>query len=104
MQSGSPRKKIEGLEYKPYFFIPDLSQLIVFHIAGQFTVQVVKPLGRRIQAADQVHQSRLPGARRTHDGDVLPALDLDIDSRHSVYFLISHDIRLPKIVRLDNDA
>ena len=61
------------------------------------------PLRRRIEAADQVHQGRFARTGRTHDGDILAALDLDIDTGDRVDLLIAHDVRLPQIVRADDD-
>ena len=62
------------------------------------------PLRRRIQAADQVHQRRFARTGRTHDRDILAALDLDVDAGDRIDLLIAHDVRLPQIVRTDDDV
>src|SRR5690606_26662994 len=43
-------------------------------------VALVGTAGGRVQAADQVHQGGLAGARWPHDGDELAALDTQVDA------------------------
>ena len=52
---------------------------------------------RRVEAADQVHQRRLAGARRPHDRDVFAALDCDRDPAQGVDLLLAHHVGLPEI-------
>ena len=57
------------------------------------------PLRGRVQAADQVHQRGLAGARRAHDGDVLVALDAQVDAAQGMHLLLRpHVVGLPQVV------
>jgi hypothetical protein len=87
VQRRGARQQVEGLEHEADFLVADARQFVVRHVADQVAVDVVLPAGRRIQTADQVHQGRLARARRTHDGDILAALDLDIDAGNGVDLL-----------------
>ena len=104
VQRGGARQQVERLENEADFLVADARQLVVGHRADQVAVDVVLALGRRIQAADQVHQRRLARAGRAHDGDILAALDLDVDTGDRVDLLVAHDVRLPQIVRADDDS
>ena len=104
MQRSGAREQVEGLKNEADFLVADARQLVIRHVADQVAVDVVLPAGRRIEAADQVHQGRFARPRRAHDRDVLAALDLDIHSGHGVNLGIAHDIGLPEIVGADDDA
>ena len=78
--------------------------IVIRHIADQVAVDEVFAPGRRVETADQVHEGGFPGARRSHDRDVLAALDFDIDTGDRVDLLVAHDIGLPEIFRFDDDA
>ena len=104
VQRGGAREQVEGLENEADFLVADARQLVVDHLADQIAVDVVLALGRRVETADQVHQGRFARPGRSHDRDVLAALDLDIDAGNGVDLLVAHDVGLPEIVGADDDA
>jgi hypothetical protein len=74
------RQQIESLKNKTDFAVADFGQLIVVHLADLAAVEFVSAGGRRVQAAEQVHQGGFAGAGRPHDGDVFAALDFQRDA------------------------
>ncbi len=95
-------QQVEGLEDEADFLVADARQLVVVEFADQLAVEPVLALGRRIEAADQVHQRRLAGARRAHDGDVLVVPDAEIDAAQRVHLLLrAHVVGPPQV--LDDD-
>ena len=101
MERGGARQQVEGLEDEPDLLVANASQLVVVHLADLLLVEKVGALAGCVEAADQVHQRRLAGTRRPHDGDVLAAFDRDRDTLERVNLLIAHDVGLPQISRLD---
>src|SRR5664279_2750876 len=61
-------QKIKCLEYKPDLFIPDLSQLIIIHLANTDAVKIIFTGSRSIQATKDVHESRFTRSRWAHYG------------------------------------
>ena len=104
MQRCGAGQQIERLEYESDFFVANAGQLIVGHRADEIAVDEVLAPGRCIETSDQVHQSRFAGTRRSHDRDVLAALDLDVHAGDGVDLLVAHDVGLPEIVRPDDDV
>src|SRR6187401_1805345 len=98
VQRGGPGEQVERLEDEPDLLVADAGELVVVHLAHLLVVQQVGALGRRVEAADQVHQRRLAGAGRTHDRDVLAAADLDVHAAQGVHFLFAHHVRLPQVL------
>src|SRR6185503_16541575 len=64
-------------------------------------VQVVAAFGGRIETADEVHQCRLAAARRAHDGDVVAALDVEVDAVERPHLLGAHLVDLAHVAQLD---
>ena len=81
VQRGGAGQQVEGLEDEADFLVADAGELVVVEFADQLAVEPVLALGRRVEAADQVHQRRLAGAGRSHDGDVLVVLDAQMRRR-----------------------
>ena len=104
LESGKARQEIEGLEHEADLLVPDARQFVVVHAADQAPVDVVASLCRGVETADQVHQGRLAGARRTHDGDVLVALDPQVDPAKRMHLLRAHVVGLPQVVGTDHAA
>ena len=98
VQGGGAGQQIEGLEDEADFLVADARKLIVVEITDQLAVQPIAALGRRIEAADEVHQRGLAGAGRSHDGDILVVADLQRDSAQSVHLLLrAHVVGAPQI-------
>src|SRR5207253_5198439 len=82
-------------------FVADPRQLVVVHLADLLAVEEIRSFGRRIEAANQVHQRRLAGAGRPHDRHVLAALDVDRYAAEGVNLLGPHHVGLPQIARFN---
>jgi len=103
VQRRRARQQVERLENEPNLFVADARELIVAHRADQVAINEVLAPAWRIQAADQVHQGRFARTGRTHNRDILAALDLNVDTGDRIDLLITHDVRLPQVVRPDDD-
>ena len=102
VQRAGAGQQVEGLEDEADFLVADAGQLVVIQFADQLTVEPVVALGRRIEAADQVHERGLAGARRAHDGHVFVVLDAQGDAAQGLHLLLrAHVVGAPQI--LDDD-
>jgi hypothetical protein len=97
-------RSVERLEDETDLAVADGGKLVVIELADQAPRQPVVSLGRRIQAADQIHKRGFPRARGSHDRDVLALADEDVHAPQSVQLLGSHLVGLPEILGLDDDA
>ena len=103
MQRGGAGQQVEGLEDEADLLVANAGEFVVIEFADHLAVEPVETLARRIEAADQVHQRRLAGSRRTHDGDILVALDTQVHATQRVYLLFgAHVIGLPEIFGADD--
>src|SRR5204863_3216345 len=64
---------------------PNLRELVAAEARDVLTVDEIAPFGRRVEAAEQVHERRLAGAGRAHDGEELAALDRNADATQRVH-------------------
>ena len=101
LQSGGAGQQIEGLEDEADLLVADLGQVIIGHGGRQLAVQFIGAMGRRVQAADDVHHGGFAGSRRTHDGHVLPSSDLHGDAIQGPDFHIAHLIELGDVGESD---
>ena len=105
VQRSGAGQQVEGLEDEADFLVADARQFVVIQFADQLAVQPVAALAGRVQAADQVHQRGFARARRAHDGDVLVALDADVDAAQRVHLLLrAHVVGLPQVFGADDAA
>ena len=102
MERGRARQQVEGLEDEADLAVADRGQLVVVHLRDDLAAQHVAPLAGRVEAADQVHQGRLAGARRPHDRHVLAALDLEGDAAQRVDLLGAHLVGAPEVLGVDD--
>jgi hypothetical protein len=99
------RQQVEGLEDESDFLVPDSREFIVIQFADELTVEPVLAFRRRVEAANEVHQSRFAGARGTHDRDVFILLDAEVDAAQGMDLLLrSHVVRAPQILHDDHVA
>ena len=75
-QHRGTRQQVEALEHEPEPRRPQLGQLIVVQRGDVHTLEAIRPRGRRVQTAQQVHEGRLARTRRPHDAEELTPLDL----------------------------
>ena len=60
------------------------------------------PVVRRVEAADEVHERRLAGARRTHDGHVLVAPNREVDAAQRAHDFATHVVLALETTRDDH--
>ncbi len=75
---------------KPIFSVAHRGQGVVVHPVDRFAVQVVLAGGRRVEAAEHVHQGRLAAAGGAHDGDVVAAADLEVEAGEGAHLFPTH--------------
>jgi hypothetical protein len=95
------RQQIERLEHEPDLLIADVRHLVVGHGRYLLVLELVGALGRSVETADDVHERRFAGARRSHDRDVLVLRDVEIDAVQCVHFLGADLIDAVEIADLD---
>src|SRR5690606_34067291 len=69
--------EVVELEDEPDVLAPPLREGALAHRGDLCVADEDLPSGRSVDAGDQVQERRLPGARRAHEGDELPLLDLE---------------------------
>src|SRR5690606_24379988 len=79
--------------------IADACEFVIDQLGDFLTAQPVPAAGRRVEAADQVHERRLAGARRSHDRDVLVTLDEQVHATQGMDGLCAQDVVLAQILR-----
>ena len=84
LAGGKGAEKIEKLEDHPDLVAAEHSQFGIGKMCGQLSVDADAAVSRNVDAADQVQESRLPGATTTHDRHALAGLDShrNIAQRH----------------------
>src|SRR5687768_1902539 len=90
VQGRRAREQVERLKDEPDLLVSDARELVVRHGRDLRAVQPVFAGRRRIQAADDVHERRLAGSRRTHDGHVFIAPDGEIETTQRADDLSAH--------------
>src|SRR6185503_4288895 len=98
---GSSREKIERLKHEPDFLVTNARELVVVHLGDVLSVEPVLSLRWSIQAADQIHQRRLPGAGWSNDRDVLATRNVERNAVQRVHRFGSHLVRLPDVAHRD---
>ena len=104
VKSGGAREQVERLKDEADFLVADVGELVVVELADEATAEPVAAFARRIEAADEVHQRRLAGPGRAHDGDVFALANLHVDAAERVQLFGAHFVCLPEVVGLDDDA
>ena len=77
-------QQVEGLEDEADVAAAQLGQRLVAHRGDVLAADVDGALGRAVEAGEQVHQRRLAGARRAHDGGELAGGDVQRDAAQGV--------------------
>ena len=102
VQRGRARQQVEGLEHEADLAISDARELVLVLVGNELAGQPVFAGVGSIEAADEVHQSRLSGAGWSHDGDVLVSADGDVDAAERVHDFAAHVVITLEPAR-DND-
>src|SRR5690349_9308201 len=76
LRRASPRQQIELLENEANLPVPDFGELVALESADVYAVQQVASGAGLIQTAEDVHDRRLSGTGRSHDGDEAALFDV----------------------------
>jgi hypothetical protein len=74
-----PRQQVEALKDEADGPVAQRRQCVAVELGDIATDQEIVAAGRRIEAAEQVHEGRLARTRRAHDGHELAGRDRQID-------------------------
>src|SRR3990172_8438040 len=74
-----PPEEVESLEDETDLLIPDVGELVLAELVDLLAVEEVRAARGIVEAAEDIHQRRLPRARGAHDGDHLAACNLEVD-------------------------
>jgi len=74
------RDEVEGLEDEPHVVAPDQRPLGVGERVERVAGEPDLPARRVVEPGGDIHERRLPGPRRTHEGGELPGGDVDADA------------------------
>ena len=97
------REQVERLEDEPDLPVAYVGKLVVGQRADLDAVQPIRAAGRRVEAAQHVHQRRLARTAGAHDGHVLAAADLKVDPAHRRHGLRADGVGLVQVVDGDQD-
>ena len=75
LERAGARQEIEALEDEAELLVADGGERVLVEAVDAHAVEQVRAVGRRVEAAEDVHQRRLAGAGRAHDGDELARRD-----------------------------
>ena len=90
LQGGHDRDQVEGLKDVADLAAPQPGQFVGVQLGDVDLVDIDLALRGLVQRADHVEQGGLARARRAHDGDVLPALDLHVDALERLQGELAH--------------
>jgi hypothetical protein len=90
------RDQVVGLEDEADARGSDGGELVVVERGDIILTEEETPACRLIEAAEQIEQSTLAGAGRSHDGDVVALRDVEVDAFQHRDGLIAEFIRLEK--------
>ncbi len=105
VQRRGARQQVEGLEDEANLLVADARQLVIVELADQLSVQPVVAFAGSVKAANQIHQCGFARTRRSHDGDILVALNADAHAAQRVHLLLrAHVVGLPQVFGADDAA
>ena len=81
---GEDRQQVERLEDEADLVAAQLGQRLVVERRELVAVDLDGPRRRAVEPGEDVHQRRLAGARRPHDGDEAALVDVDVDAVEGV--------------------
>ena len=98
----SAREQIEALKNESDFRVANHSALIAIELRDVDAVEHVGAGRRTIETSDDVHQRRFAGTGRTHDGDELAFIDVEVDARERVHFDLAHRVSFRELPDFDD--
>src|SRR6185312_8696018 len=98
------RNEVEALEDEAELAVADVGEVVVVEGAHVDRVEQVAAPGRRVEAAEDVHERALAAARAAHHRDEVAALDAQRDAPQRVHGEVPHRVRLRHVGDVDDDA
>ena len=99
------RHEVEALEDEPDLAVAQVGEVVLGDVAHVDAVEQVAPGGRRVEAADDVHQRALAAARAAHDGHVLAARDAQRDAGQRAHLdVLAQPVDALDVLQLDDRA
>ena len=86
-------RRLKNWKTKPVFAAAELRRLVVAEVAHDGAVEDDLAGRRAVEAAEEVEQRALAGARRAHDGDELAGLDRSETPRTASTTDAAHPVR-----------
>jgi hypothetical protein len=83
---------VEELEDEADVLLPVSGQRVVVEVRDVLALQPVSARRRPVEKAEHVQQSRLAGARRAHDRDVLAPADREVDLVERMHDLLADHV------------
>src|SRR5436190_1890166 len=99
-----PRQQVEALEHEADLLVPDDGELVLGQLRHVLAVEEVLPAGRPIEAADDVHEGRLAGARRSGHGDELAATHIQRGAAQRPHFDVADLVGLRQVANRHDDV
>src|SRR5690606_22281230 len=84
LERGRAGEEIETLEDEAELLVAQVRELVAVELVDIDAVQQVGAAGRAVEAAEHVHQRRLAGAARTHEGDEFALVDVERDAANGM--------------------
>src|SRR5439155_4519430 len=102
VQRGRARQEIEPLEDESDFLIADVRELIPGEAVHARPVEDVLTFRWCVETSEDVHEGRLSGSRRAHDGDQLAGPDGQVDSPEREHAVRARGVDLLHAADLDD--
>src|SRR5438128_483020 len=98
-----PREQVVRLKDEADVLVADPSELVVGHLPDVLAREHIGAAVGDVEAAEDVHERRLPRPRRAHDRDELGRTDIEIDPAQRVHRDLPPDaVRLGDAAKLDD--
>ena len=101
---GEHRQKVEELEHEPDVLAAELRHLRVAEVRDLGARDRHRPARRLVEAGERVHERRLAGAGRPHDGDELARLHVERHAAERVDGRRPRAVAAREVMCLDDDA
>src|SRR5690606_123664 len=96
--------QVEALEHESDLAVAHVRQLDLAQLRGVASVEQVAAAGRRVQAADDVHQRGLAGTGGADQRHVLVAGDVEVDAGQRQHFLVAHLVAPDDVAQRDHSS
>src|ERR1700719_3462553 len=103
-QAGRAREQVKCLKDEANLPISNRGQFVIVHRRYVLSVKLVTSGSGGVQATKHVHERRFAATARSHDRDVLVAVNLKRDAAQSTNDFFAHYVILGDILDIDNDG